>query len=131
MNVGDNTLLFTSSCAGTASSPHLVRLCRVLKVGALYNCIHGAGLLAEAAVDALGHVNVVARGAPAPILTLLRLDGDGLCRAHSLTQLACNAALLAGGVAPQRMLATEARADRSLLKGVVDLQSQESHGSRL
>jgi hypothetical protein len=34
--------------------------------------------LAEAAVDALGHVDVVAGGAAAAILTLLCLNSDGL-----------------------------------------------------
>jgi hypothetical protein len=34
--------------------------------------------LAEAAVDALGHVDVVAGGAPAAVLTLLSLNRDGL-----------------------------------------------------
>ncbi len=39
--------------------PHLTRLCRELKVGALHDGVHRARLLAEAAVDALGHVDVV------------------------------------------------------------------------
>jgi hypothetical protein len=45
-----------------------------------------------------------------------------LCGAHSLTELACDAALLSCGVAAQDVLATEAWADGSLLKGVVDLR---------
>ena len=36
--------------------------------------------LAEAAVDALGHVDVVASGLPATVLSLLRLDRDRLQR---------------------------------------------------
>jgi hypothetical protein len=39
--------------------------------------------LAEAAVDALCHVDVVAGGAPAAILTLLRLNSDGLSSSSS------------------------------------------------
>lgn len=34
--------------------------------------------LTEAAVDTLGHVDVVARGATRAVRALLRLDGDGL-----------------------------------------------------
>src|SRR6185312_12378024 len=65
-----------------------------------------AGLVAEAAVDAFHHIDVEAGGqtrtvvAPRP-----RLDGDGLCRADRLTQLAGNAALLPVRITPQRKLA--------------------------
>jgi hypothetical protein len=51
--------------------------------------------VAEAAVDALHHIDVEAGGqtrtvvAPRP-----RLDGDGLCRADRLAQFAGDAALL-------------------------------------
>jgi hypothetical protein len=38
----------------------------------------GAGLLAEAAVDALGHVDVITRRFTAPVLARGRLDRDGL-----------------------------------------------------
>ncbi len=40
---------------------------------------------------------------------------------HRLAELAGDAALLAGGVPPQHMLAPEPGADRALLEGVVDL----------
>ena len=40
--------------------------------------VHGAGLLTEAAVDALGHVDVVAGGSPAAVGAWLSLNGDGL-----------------------------------------------------
>ena len=49
-----------------------------------------------------------------------RLDGDGLRRADRLAQLAGDAAFLAIGIAAQRMLAPEARADRPLLMRIVD-----------
>ena len=42
-------------------------------------------LLAKAAVDALRHVNVVARGSPTTILPLLSLDSDRLRRANLYT----------------------------------------------
>lgn len=48
----------------------------------LHDGIHGAGLLAEAAVDALGHVDVVTRGAAAAVGAGLSLDGDRLPRGH-------------------------------------------------
>ncbi len=41
-----------------------------------------AARLAEAAVDALGHVDVVARGLARAVLALLRLNRDGLRGAH-------------------------------------------------
>lgn len=44
----------------------------------LHDGIHRAGLLAEATVDALGHVDVVARGAAAAVRPGLGLNGDGL-----------------------------------------------------
>ena len=56
----------------------LARLGGVLGVGALDDGVDGARLLAEAAVDALGHVNVVAGGAAGAVGALLGLDGDGL-----------------------------------------------------
>mmetsp|Transcript_39253 Transcript_39253/g.93942 ORF Transcript_39253/g.93942 Transcript_39253/m.93942 type:complete len:241 (+) Transcript_39253:181-903(+) len=111
----------------------LVRLRRVLEVGPLDDGVHRAGLLAEAAVDALGHVDVVARGAPRAVLTHLRLDGDGLRRADGLAQLARDAPLVAARVASQRVLASEARREVSLLEGVVDgglLLEQLEEGER-
>src|SRR6478736_5425850 len=48
-----------------------------------------AGLLAEAAVDAFHHIDVEAGGPPrAVVAPRPRLDGDGLCRADRLAQLA-------------------------------------------
>ncbi len=66
-----------------------MRLSRVLKVGALDNGVNRAGLLAQAAENALGHVNIVARRAARkirrPVLetTRLGLDRDGLATQHS------------------------------------------------
>ena len=45
-------------------------------------------------------------------------------------QEARNAALLPGRVAPQRVLAAEARAEGSLLKGVVDLRRGQNGAKR-
>ena len=98
----------------------LPRLGAELKVGPLDNRVDGARLLAEAAVNALGHVDVVARGPAAAVLALLGLDGDGLCRADGLAELAGNAALLARRVPPQHVLPAEARREGSLFERVVD-----------
>ena len=68
--------------------------------------------MAVAAVDALGHVDVVARGAAGAVFTRFGLDGDGLCRTDCLAEFAGNAALFAVGIATQGVLATEARAER-------------------
>jgi hypothetical protein len=92
----------------------------VLGVGALHDGVHGARLLAEAAVDALGHVNVVAGRAARAVSALLGLDGDGLRRADGLAQLASNAALFASRVAAQSVLTTEAGRDGALLEWVED-----------
>ena len=82
--------------------------------------IHRAGLLAEAAVDALEQVDVVARGAARAVVRDVGLDGDRQRRAHRLAQLAGDAALLAVRIAAQRMQAAEARRLRRLLFRVVD-----------
>src|SRR6267154_2278845 len=96
----------------------LARLGGEFEVGALDDRIDRAGLLAEAAIDAFRHVDVVARGAPAAVLARLGLDGDGERRADRLAKLAGDAALLAVGITAQRMLAAEARAERPLFIGV-------------
>ena len=87
--------------------------------GAAHNGVDGAGLLAVPAVDALGHVDVVASGAASAVGSLLGLDGDGLRRADGLAQLARDAALLAGRVSPKRVLAPKPGAERPLFKRVV------------
>ena len=74
----------------------------------LNNGINRAGLLAETAVDALCHIDVVACGPPAAVHTLLGLNCDGLRRADGLAELASNAALLACGVPSESVFASEA-----------------------
>lgn len=98
----------------------LPRLGRVLRIRALDNRIHGAALLAESAVDALGHVDVVARGAAGAVLALLGLDRDGAGGADGFAQLAGDAAFFAGRVPAQGVFAAEARGDGSLFEGVED-----------
>jgi hypothetical protein len=86
----------------------------------LHDSINGASLLAEAAVDALCHVNVVTGRAAGSVETGLGLDSDSLSGADGLAQLAGNAALLAVGVPPQRVLSTETGREGTLLEGVHD-----------
>src|SRR5690606_36867339 len=53
------------------------RFGREFEVRAFDDGIHGAGLLAETAIDALRHVDVVARGAARAVIAAgARLDGD-------------------------------------------------------
>lgn len=59
--------------------------CGVLVVGALDNSIYGAGLLAEATVNALCHINIVASSSPRTIRAGLAFDGDSEGRAGSST----------------------------------------------
>src|SRR5262249_44934888 len=110
------------------------RLGRELEVGTFDDGIDRTGLLAKSAVDAFDHVDVVARGAArAVVATRPGLDGDGLRRADRLAQLAGDAALLAIGVAAQRMLAAEARRDCAFLERIVQrgLRLEEiAHGER-
>src|SRR3982074_3515595 len=76
----------------------LARLGGELEVGALDDGVDWAGLLAQPAVDALPHIDVVARGtARAVVAPRARLDGDGLGRADRLAQLAGDAALFPVG----------------------------------
>src|SRR6267142_1923447 len=82
--------------------------------------VHRAGFLAQPAEDALGEVDVVARGAPRAVGTLLGLDGDRQRRAHRFAQLAGDAALLAVGIAAQGVQPAKARAHRGLLLGKLD-----------
>src|SRR5918993_4034363 len=96
------------------------RLGRELEVRPLDDRVDRARFLAQAAIDALDHVDVVAGGAPRPVLARLGLDGDRQRRADRLAQFAGDAALLTVRIAAQRMLAAEARALRVLLVRIVD-----------
>src|SRR6516162_3628443 len=65
----------------------LARLGRELEVRALDDGVDRAGLLAQAAVDALHHVDVVAHGAAGAVVAARTgLDGDGLRRTDRLAQ---------------------------------------------
>src|SRR5215470_11336932 len=99
----------------------LARLGRELEVRPLDDGIDRARLLAQPAIDALHHVDVVAGGAPRAVVAARpRLDGDRLCRTDRLAQLAGDATLLTVRIAAQRVLAAEARRQRPLLERVVE-----------
>src|SRR5581483_5229530 len=89
----------------------------VLEDARLDDRIDRAGLLAEAAEDALRQVDVIARRAARAVGPLVRFDVDGERRAHRLAELAGDAALFAVGIAPERMQPAETRAHRRLLLG--------------
>src|SRR6185437_4142091 len=98
----------------------LARLGREFEIRALDNGVDRAGLLAQPAIDALHHVDVVADSASGAIVAARAgLDGDRLRRTYRLAELARDTALLAVGIAAQRVLAAEARRDRPLLEGIV------------
>src|SRR5687768_7362648 len=78
--------------------------------------IYGAGLLAQTAIDALRHVDIVAGRPAAAIVTRLGLDRDGQRRANSLAQLTGDAALFPVGITAQGVLAAEPRADGPFLE---------------
>src|SRR6476620_8108988 len=74
----------------------LARLGGELEIRPLHDGIDRTRLLAEAAIDALHHINVVAGGAARAVVAAGPcLDGAGLCRADGFAQLAVDAALLA------------------------------------
>jgi len=97
-----------------------VRLGRKFVVGPFHNRIHWACLGAESAVNALGHVNVVTNGSTGTVLAFLRFNCNGLGGASGFAELAGNAALLAGRITAQGMLATKARTQESSFKRIVD-----------
>src|SRR6185437_10658538 len=106
----------------------LAGLGRELEIRPLDNGVHWAGFLAKAAIDALRHIDVVAGCAPGAVVApRARFDGDGLRRADRLAQLAGDAALLAVGITPQRMFASEAWRQRRLLVRIIQRQLRHEH----
>lgn len=95
----------------------------ILGIGALDDGIDGAAFLAEAAVDAFGHVDVVAGGSAGAVLALFGLDGDGAGGADGLAELAGDATFFSRGVAAQGVFAPEPGRDGAFFEGVVDCVS--------
>src|SRR5262245_4113823 len=97
------------------------RLAGKFEVRALDDGVNGARFLAQAAIDALVHVEIVARGAPCSVdLPGTGLDGDALGRTNGLAKFASNAPFLTVGIASQRVLAAKARTERSLFERIVE-----------
>src|SRR6185437_16426803 len=71
--------------------------------------IDRTGLFAEAAVDALEQIDVVAGRAPRTVGRHIRIDRDADRRAHRLAELAGDAPLLAVRITAQRMQSAKAR----------------------
>src|SRR5215469_8694077 len=109
------------------------RLGREFEIRPLDDGVHRAGLLAQTAIDALHHVDVIAGGAARAVFARLRLDGDGLGGTDGFTELAGDAAFLAIGIAAQRMLPPKARRQWPLLERIVQggLGGEEiAHGQK-
>src|SRR5262249_19742764 len=70
--------------------------------------VHRARFFAEAAVDALEEIDVIAGGAACAIGSHVRLDRDRKGRAHCFAQLAGDATLLAVRITTQGVQAAEA-----------------------
>src|ERR1700712_295903 len=84
----------------------LARLGREFEIRSLDDGIDRTGLLAQPAINAFHHVDVVAHGAAGAVVAARPgLDGDGLRRANRLAQLAGDAAFLAIGITAQRVFA--------------------------
>src|SRR5947209_9231598 len=112
----------------------LAGLGREFEIWSLDDGIDRAGFLAQAAIDAFHHVDVVAHGAAGAVVAARAgLDRCRLRGADRLAQLAGDAALLAVRITAQRVLATEARRDRPLLERIVQrrLRLEEiTHGEK-
>src|SRR6185437_11321137 len=85
-----------------------------------YDRIDRAGLLAEAAVDALEEVDVIARRPARAVGCNIGLDRDADRGADRLTKLAGDAALLPVRIAAQRVQAAKARRLRRLFLGIIE-----------
>src|SRR5215472_13491906 len=85
------------------------RLGREFEIRPEHDRIDRTGFLAIAAIDALHHVDVVARGAAAAVLTGLGFDRDTDRGAYGLAELASDAAFLTVRIASERMLSAKAR----------------------
>src|SRR5690606_24774723 len=105
---------------------------REFEIRTFHDGIHRACFLAETAIDALHHVNVVThRTAGAVVAARTGLDGNSLRRADRFAKLAGDAAFFTVRITAQRMFATETRRDRTLFMRVVQrrLRREElAHG---
>ena len=89
-------------------------------VRAFHNGIDRTCLLAEPAINALGHINVVPSGPTGAVFAGLGLDRNGLGGTDRLTKLAGDTPFVSRGVSPQCVFPTKAWAQVAPLEGVVD-----------
>lgn len=101
----------------------LSRFGGILGIRTLDDSIDWTTFLAEAAVDAFSHINVVASGTTRAVLALFGLNSDGAGGTDGFTELASNATFFAGGIAAQGVFATETGGDGAFFKWVVDCVS--------
>jgi hypothetical protein len=99
----------------------LARFSGVFEVRTLDDGVDRTGFLAQPAIDAFDHIDIVASGtARAVVAARAGLDRDSLRRADRLAELASDTALLAVGIAAQYMLAAEARRQRVFFERIIN-----------
>ena len=94
--------------------------CRILEVWSLDNGVYWAGLLAIAAENAFGEVDVVLSSSSGAVRSWLGLDDDGESWAGGFAELASDASLLASWVSSEGVFASEHGREGSLLPWVVN-----------
>lgn len=98
----------------------LTGLGRVFDVGCLNNGVDRARFLAETAVNALSHVDIVTSCPARSVNAFFCFDGDGERWADGLAELARNAAFFTRRVSAKSMLSPETWRYGTFLEGIVD-----------
>lgn len=101
-------------------------LSRILRIRSLHDRINRTAFLAEPAVYAFRHINVVPRGPSRAVCTLLGFNCDGLRGTDGFAEFAGDAPFFPGRIPSKCVFATEAGRDWAFLEGVVDRVSRES-----
>lgn len=74
----------------------------------------------KTAINTLGHINVISRSPPSPILPLLRIDSNSLRRTSRFTQLTRNTTFVTTRITTQGVFSSEAGGEVAFFVGVVD-----------
>jgi hypothetical protein len=99
----------------------LARLGGEFEIRAFDDGVDGAGFLAKATIDALHHIDIVARGSARSIIaSRAGFNGDCLRWANCLAKLARDAAFLAVRITTQGMFATKAWRDRAFFERIIE-----------
>ena len=104
----------------------LVRLGSKFVIRTFYDSVYRACFLAKTAINAFGHIDIVAGRFPAPIFPLICFNSNGLRRANSFAQFAGNATFFATRVSTQSVFTAKSRAKWTLLKWLQLFMWQES-----